>query len=621
MCQAASISRNPWMAFVRQARQRQRRANASSGAWPPAEGRRGRPPVRLAAVFALVAWVGQADVGNPMNPLAGQAATPGPAPALDQTNSAPPDFFRRVATLAEGLDSPDGIAREPTTGRLFVSEEDAVRIVCIQPDGTRQTLFDRATPVYEEDGPIRKKVAGLRSPEGLALDGNGRLYAVEDVPGGRLISFDVRAEALKSYPCGKVVPLPLENSRYAWESIVIGPAGELLVAGSTLESFVNETGKEGAPGLFEGAILYRDAQGQWWLPMNFPMASYSAACFSADGSTAFFASEIPGDVGSLDLRSHNLRTFRANQTFHSPEGLAALPDGSAVVAEEGGKIYRFDPRADTIQLLYDNQSMLESVFWDNPGRRLLATDDQRGLLLALEPKAGADFSAPTNETADILFETQYATVEMIPERCPPYLSRVLKLGGYDPFGKAGEIAFRDFARKYSLVAVDADAVLLSGPTTLRDPIKHVQFVVVAPYLIGSQGGQFVWSSSGFAAIKASGQIVKTEMVKRQVIRGDLMECSFFPMGGQLIALPMPFSSRIDTEGVATIQFLGMGVTPDFLMMLNTVTPDQSFMLVMQPNEKPQLYGLYLPPVRNSSYWVIALAHKEPEIWRSLSSEP
>ncbi len=582
---------------------------------------RGRCFLLRAFAFALFSAEGLAGIVHPLGTLVGGTAGAVPVAAPEQTNSTPPDGFRQVATLAQGLEGPDGLVHDPATGLIYVSEENAVRIVCIHPDGKIQILFDHATPVYEETGYIRKKVAGLRSPEGLALDGKGRLYAVEDMPGGRLISFDVAAEALASYPCGKVVPLPLENSRYAWESIAIGPNGELLLAGSTAESSMTASGQGGTPGLFGGTLLYRDAQGHWWMPLDAPMTSYSAACFSADGATAFVASEVPGDMGCLDLRSRNLRMFMAGQTFRSPEGLAALPDGSVVVAEEGGKLYRFDPRTDAVQLLHDGQGGFESVLWDGPNRRLLATDDQRGLLVAMEPKADAAYAAATSAVADILFETQYATVEMIPERCPPYLSRVLKLGGYDPFGMGGEIAFRDFARKYSLVAVDADAVLLSAPNTVRDPIKHVQFVIVAPYLIGSQGGQFVWSSSGFAAIKASGQMVKTEMVKRQVIRGDLMECSFFPMGGQRIALPMPFSSRIDTEGVATIHFMGMGITPDYLMMLNTVTPDQSFMLVMQPNEKPQLYGLYLPPVRNSSYWVVALAHKEPETWRSLSSDP
>ncbi len=535
------------------------------------------------------------------------------------TNTEPLQVFERVAEIARGLRSPDGIALDAESGDLFVSEEDQGTIVRIKPDGTRRVLFDRSTPVYEETGRRRKKVKGLRSPEGLALDGEGRLYLVEDIPGGRLISFNIREPALTSYPCGKVVPIPIKDSRFAWESVDVGPQGELLVAGSTLESFLSEPDKGGAVGLFRGAILYRDVQGEWWMPINASMVSYSAVCFAPDGTRAFFASEIPGDVGCLDLRSKNLRTYQAGIPFRQPEGLCALPDGSALISEEGGKIYRWDPMADTIQWVFDNRHTIESVQWDGAQRRVLVTDDQQGILWSLEMRA--DMKLPSSGgKSNILFESQFVTAEMIPEQCPDYLAGVLKIGGYDPLQMGSGIAFQAFARQYSLVAVDAEVLPLSSAKPGEDPIRRIQFVIVAPYLIGSQGGKFIWSSSGFVAVKKSGRVVKTRMVQRDVIRGDVMESLFTPMGGQQIALPIPLSSRIDTDGIASIHFMGMGVTPDYLIMLNTASPDHSFMLVTQSNERPQLYAVTLPPGQDRRHWVIALQHKVPDVWRSLAVE-
>ena len=556
-------------------------------------------------VAALLFAVAPADAGKTTNA------------APEKANAGPPKIFGMVSTVAKDLRGPDGIVRDANTGNIYVSEENAAAIVCIKPNGAKLVLFDRSTPLYEQEkgGTRRKKAPGLRSPEGLALDGNGTLYVVEDVPGGRLISFDLRDK--DPNPAGTVVPLPLEDSLFAWESVDVGPAGELLLAGSTMEAFASDRQAGGLLGMFRGTILYRDAQGEWWMPMNDSLASYSAVCFSSDANFAFFACEITGDVGCLDLRTHNVRAYRSKKTFRAPEGLFALPGGSALVVEEAGNIYRLDPTTDTIQWLYENESTLESVCWDAARNRMLVTDDQQGLLLSLELKAGLGLRASIGTIQDIPFEEQSTPVEMIPEECPAYLAKVLKLGGYDPRQKGGAVAFRAFAQKYCLVAIDAKTTPLSPEATIEDPIQRIQFVIVAPYLIGVKEGQLIWTSSGFTAVKKSGQTLKTELVQRQVIHGDLMESRFTPVGGQTIALPMPFSARINSDGFVSVNFMGMSVMPDFFLELNSVDPDESVMVVMHPNEPPQQYQIELPPNRDRNHWVIALEHKEPDVWRRL----
>ena len=535
----------------------------------------------------------------------------------EKAKPGPPKIFGMVSTVAKDLRGPDGIVWEESTGNVYVTEENAATIVRIKPNGSKQVLFDSSTPLYEPEkgGARRKSGQGLRSPEGLALDKNGTLYVVEDVPGGRLISFDLRDQAPN--PAGTVVPVPLENSLFAWESVDVGPAGELLLAGSTMEAFAKDREAGGLLGLFRGTILYRDARGEWWMPLNDSLASYSAVCFSSDANYAFFACEITGDVGCLDLRTHSVQVYRSKKTFRAPEGLFALSGGSALVVEEAGKIYRLDPTTDTVQCLYESESTLESVYWDAARSRMLVADDQHGLLLSLELKAGLDLRAAIGTIQDIPFEEQSTPVEMIPEECPAYLAKVLKLGGYDPGRKGGAVAFREFAQKYCLVAIDAKTSLLSPEASVEDPIQRIQFVIVAPYLIGVKEGQLIWSSSGFTAVRKSGQTLKTELVQRQVIHGDLMESRFTPVGGQTIALPMPFSARINSDGFVSVNFMGMSVMPDFFLELNSVDPDESVMVVMQPDEPPQQYKIELPPNRDRNHWVIALEHKEPDVWRRL----
>lgn len=542
------------------------------------------------------------------------AASGGPAKREHALQS----VFGKTSVLAKNLRGPDGLALDLKTGVLYVSEETAATIVRIKPNGSRQAVIDGTTPVFEEQGRSRKKTIGLRSPEGIAWDGARRLYVVEDVPGGRLIAFEFSTKPGPAGAAGTVVPLPLPNHRFAWESVDVGPAGELLLAGSTLEALGRDPDAGGLLGLVRGAILYRNAQGEWWLPLNDTLASYSAARFSPDGQFAFFADEASGDVGCLDLRTRNVRTSRSTRRFRAPEGLHALAGGTALVAEESGAIYRWDPTTDTFQAVYENSGTVESVLWDEKNQRLLLTDDQNGTIPALELKPGLGFREAIGTLLDIRFEDQSTPVEMIPERCPAYLAKVLKLGGFDPYRGDSRVTFQDFARKYCMVAIDADAEPLDPAVAIADPIKHIQFVIVAPYLIGVKEGELIWSSSGFTAVKASGQEWKTELVQRQVVHGDLMESRFTPVGGQTIALPMPFSARINSDGFVTVHFMGMGVMPDFLLELNVVDPDQSIMVVMPLDGDPEQYRIALPTRRNRNHWVIALERKAPDVWRRLS---
>jgi len=572
-----------------------------------------RLPSPLLVTFLAVHTYAEVAV----SPLISAVVESDPEPLSELSELKTLQIFQQSTAIAEGLRSPDGLARDKETGDIYVSEEAAATIVRIKPDGTRKVIFDRETPLYERNGLFKKRVQGLRSPEGLALDKKGNLFVVEDIPGGRLLSYKLVDKSANPRAYGVVVPIPLKNSTIAWESVDVGPLGELLLAGSTVESFSSSKNQEG---LFSGTVLYRDADENWWMPMHDTMTSYSAASFSRNGKVAFFACEITGDVGCLDLQSHTLRTYHADRVFKSPEGLCVLPDDSVLVAEEGGKIYRVDPIIDRIQFLYDHPYSVESIEWDAANHRLLLTDDQQGNVQSLQLKPGLDFGLSNRSIRSILFEAQTTPVEMIPDTCPEYLSRVLKVGGYDPASSDKNLVFKEFARNYCLISIDADAMLLSSAQPVEDPIKRIQLVMVAPYLMGIQTGQLLWSASVFAAVKESGDVLRTQLIPRQVFGGDLLERSCTPVGGQTVAVPMPFSARVNAEGIASVNFMGMGVTPDFYLILNTVEPDDSYMVVIQAG-KVQQYALHLPPYNDRSHWVVSLIRKEPDIWKALSFEP
>ena len=534
---------------------------------------------------------------------------------LISTNLPSPSQFQLPEIVAQGFLSPDGVALDASSGNIYLSDEDAAAIYRIQPNGTKRLIIDSHSPIFDGEGRFRREVGGLRSPEGLALDAQGRLYVVEDFPGGRLIVFDLPKAGRRDRPAGEVVPIPLPNNPVAWESVDIGPKGELLLAGSTVEYV---TSRESQGTVFMGVVLYRDAQGEWWMLLNHPMTSYSAACFSQDGNYALIAAEIPGFIGCVDLRTRMVRTFLWDMTFRSPEGICRLPGGAFLVTEESGHIYRVDPTAGTIQLVYRNEGTVESVLWDAQRRRMLITDDQHGQLVAVALQDGAFLSAAAGSVADIPFREESTPVDMVPKQCPAYLAQVLKLGGYDPQVARGGVEFHDFAKRYCLVAIDATVQLMPGHKPVDDPINHIQFVVIAPYLIGYQEGELLWSSSGFTVAMESGRTVKTELVKRQVLHGDLMEARFTPVGGSTIALPMPFSARINSEGHVAVNFLGMGVMADFYLVLDSNEPDNSLMVVVQPDGFVHQYLLSLPPKRSRKHWVIALERQGPDTWKSLA---
>lgn len=516
-------------------------------------------------------------------------------------------------TLGEKWLSPDGVAVDPASGTLYVSDENAAVVWAIDPRGKTQARCDALTPIYARTHGEEKPTGGLRMPEGVALDSEGRLYVVEDIPGGRLIEFDLRSNAPDSRTSGLVVDVPAPSSGYAWESIDVGPRGELLLAGSTLEAFMGGRNKTE---MFAGAILYRDADGEWWLLLNGLLDSYSAVCFARDGTTAYFASETSGAVGCIDLTSHETRVWFSDETFRSPEGLDDLPDGTVVVSTEEGRLFRVDPSVGSAREVYDFNTEIESVVWDAPRQRLLVTSDQSGSLYSLE--TDRSYYTSREIERDIPFDAA-APVMILPEECPDYLNGVLKLGGYDPF--QSNVSFREFARRVSLFAVDCDAQWSGDEPTVADPVRKIQFMVLLPQLFGVDMSGITGPVSGFVAVRTSGAMEMTRRVKRDMQHMDLWEGVSTPLGLKSVALPFPFSARLSNQGVASVHFMGFGETPDYHMIVNARAPDQSYMTVWHLDGTVETYRLSLPTNKDINHWVIGLKPDEPERWSRLTDQP
>ena len=340
-----------------------------------------------------------------------------------------------VDVLADGFESPDGLAVHPTQAWLYVGEEAAGRIwMC--SDGGRHLAVDADLPILQSDG--TRSAVPLQSVEGIDVTEQA-LFAVEDRPGGRLLQFDLQANGRAVR--GSEIAVPGVWDDFAWEDVAVCDDGRLLLVGSNIERVQAERDLS----LFVGVLLYRDQHGTWWIPYERMFASFSAVAFSKSGDQAIYTCEVTGEVGWIDLRTPRPIGGASDKAASAPEGLCVLPDGALAVAEEGGSLLTLDPAVDTMHQVADGLGRLESLAWDPHEGRLLAVDDASGRLLALYPVA------PFNRDENRMGYAQYRPIRSlvhVPEQCPDYLAGVLALGGLDYRSyKEPPLSFRAFTQR------------------------------------------------------------------------------------------------------------------------------------------------------------------------------
>ncbi len=518
-------------------------------------------------------------------------------------------------TLQEGLHGVDGLVMDPYTGSIYYSEENLNRIVRLDPDGVTEVVVSHETPVMVLDGTQWVRATGLRAPEGIAFDPAGYLYVVEDIPGGRLLRYPLRDYHRNTVVHGRVVPMPAPSPDYAWESVALGPNGELLVAGSNVEGFIARSGETD---VFSGAILYRDADGAWWMPLFQRLESYSGVCFDPEGMYAYFTSEIMGDIGCIDLGTRVVRTWYADITITSPESVTALSDGTAVVAAEGGKLYWINPTDSRAVEVYDFKQDIETVVWDPARNRLLVSSDGGGRIVTLT----ADVYLNTTQELQRKLPFDKADFGVpIPETCPDYLNSVLNLCGFDPATADPSINFTKFAKNVSLFAIDGETTLLPLSDRPDDPVVRVQFVIFKPRFFGVDLSDLAGPVSGFVAVHASGKITRTRMHDRTMMVVDLWEGKFSPFTPERVALPHPMAARLTPEGTASVSFMGFGEAPDFHVILNMKAPSQSYMVVMHLDGTSQEYRIRVPDGKTLDHWIIAMHPDARDAWTRLEQIP
>lgn len=533
--------------------------------------------------------------------IVAEAPAPVDRPLLQATSA--PDLV--LASITGGLDSPDGIAVDPVRGTVYVTEENAGRIVSLQ--GEEKAVFvDRHTPIYPHQAGRAPTAPPLQAAEGLAIAPDGTLFAAEDVPGGRLLQFAQDAEGHGAW--GREVALPFGEHAFAWESVSVGPRGELLLAGSTAEHVAQQG--EAAP--FESVLLYRDEEGAWWEAQRRLMASFSCAAFSADGESAVFGCEVTGEIGWIDLSKRDQRAGVSAHRFRSPEGLCVLPDGTVLVAEESGRVMHLDPAFDQISVAQAGLGSIESLGWNAAEAELLVTGDEHGEVLRFRAELpAASRPAPFRGRYEV---SETAAYPYIPAECPIYLTEVLRMAGFEP--ESGE-DFAKLANRLHMLAVDARATLLNEEGD-ADPIEHVQFVIFCPGMLGFDLSGVAAPVSGFAVRHRSGKVVKTTLESRESLHVDLSTGLMQALGSARVTVPFAGPAAL-VNGSAFATFMGLGRMPDFCFSVNPYESGETHMTVLQAGNTVQHYRLDRIPSEANRDWVVAMSPKTEAPWAQLSA--
>ena len=126
------------------------------------------------------------------------------------------------------------------------------------------------------------------------------------------------------------------------------------------------------------------------------------------------------------------------------------------------------------------------------------------------------------------------------------------------------------------------------------------------------------SLAGFYARTRSGQVIHTTTMEALSRIASFPDLDFEPGGVANLVVPNASSVSVSAGGIATVQFLGLGRTPDYLVTLNPLHPDDSTMLVTHVDGTRAWYRLRLHErgVQQDN-WVVAYAHEIAEQWKVL----
>jgi hypothetical protein len=516
--------------------------------------------------------------------------------SLGELSTQPP-ATRTASVFAAGLQSPDGLARHPVSGEIFVSEETSGRISAWR-NGRWEVVIADHSFVVEEDMPAWAVTSSrplaswlvprLRSPEGISFTAEGHLLVAEDSPNGRILEF--RPDEQGRFPQARVIPVPWAQPGYAWEQVIAARDGRIFLSGASAEA---------GPGVFFGTVLMRDPAGEWWVVDYGPFASFTGLALSADEDVLVTAEEVGGAVSWWDTRRQE-EIGHTEDVLPRVESVVVLSDGTILAAQESttpmgaalaagteqsGRIVRIFPDSGAVEEIAAKAGPLESLLFDpSGGGRLLATEDGAGRVL----EWAADWTWLPHDALTRAVHTREVRRGRGPKQWPEFLKGFVAELGIQPVEEdarlpmplapapGAEAALRpmtlnQFAEKVPFVAGKVTVERPVGPVG-KDPVEEVCFVLFYPNHSVRSPERSSPSLSLFAARHRSGRVERSrELTGYQAHRFTAGSTAALAAESSPAQVFLPLATgNVQPERDGTrvaLSFLGADIVDDYLLAL------------------------------------------------------
>lgn len=276
---------------------------------------------------------------------------------------------------ARSFDNADGVAVDPTTGKLFVSDSENHRILrfsataAYQTNAAAEAVLGQADFVSQQPnrGQVQPSANSLFNPSSLCCDAQGRLW-VCDFNNARVLRFDAASAKASGAPADGVIgqgdfttgtsatPLAADGGFGNPAGVAVDGAGNLWVSDASIAKVLRFDDAAALGAVYDGAAdgflgkvsagefvaattvdgfgsgpggVSLDPQGRLWVsdPTNNRVLRFDGALGTADGAAA------DGVLGQVDLVSGSFTAPPSASTMSNPYSVTAAPDGTVWVSD------------------------------------------------------------------------------------------------------------------------------------------------------------------------------------------------------------------------------------------------------------------------------------------------
>ena len=496
-------------------------------------------------------------------------------------------------TLAEGA-GVFGVALHPG-GDVYVTQLEAGTLGVVRGGRIENALADgwrvdeASLPMWAVTREMPKEKwlkRELEKPGPLCIATNGTIYVAEQVPNGRILSFEPGEED-GAYAVARVVPVPWLDQEFQWRDLTVDNLGRLFVAG------MDEVGSDF---MKFGSTLMRDEFGDWWVIDFGPFARFCAFALSDRQDMLLLGDEARGSLSWWEVNRHIMMGGNPDAAgLATLKALAIYPDGTFMLGVEDngeGKIFRMDPFSGQQIPLAGGLKSIGQIAMNRPGGSYYVTDPKAGKVMEYVPNPPLQFnevalrqivrnvegfSGVAGGSAPAFMNTffdrlQDAAKEMMPD---------------DDSTHSVQFNLSDIAGKLPIVAGRIRSVLAEGEEVEEDPLESLEFFLLFPSKVVLTDTSMTPSLSFFSAKRKSGKLEQTKNlwegdVGAYRVSGTNLTRLGKTGGGMHVPIVSCGMSDADGGGVRLqLSFLGAGVYDDYYVELFQSAQLQTAKLVVK----------------------------------------